>query len=344
MSTNTFKILSIDGGGIRGVIPGMILAEIEKRTGKPISELFNLISGTSTGGILAAGLTLPKDGKPRYSAADLVGLYEKNGGEIFKSSWFSSISSVWDNTFDQGGIEKVLLEYFKDIMLSEALTQVLVTTYDIESRSTFYFNSRLAKAHKEENFFMRDVARCTSAAPTYFEPKQLEVRGKLRAFVDGGVFANNPSVLAYVEAKRVYQPTSESEPAPDTASREFSFMDVAAREIEEPFFMLSLGTGTSGKSFPYKEAKDWGLVGWVRPIVDILMQGTADTVHYQMRQLLPPHTDGAPRYVRLNTHLKAEHSDMADASAENIAALKVYADKIISDHSAEIDQVCKMLV
>src|SRR5918995_672220 len=84
---NTFKVLSIDGGGIRGIIPAMVLARLEKQTGRPIAEMFDLIAGTSTGGILALGLTLPSDdGKPRYAAKDLLELYEKDGSRIFPRS------------------------------------------------------------------------------------------------------------------------------------------------------------------------------------------------------------------------------------------------------------------
>lgn len=77
---DVFKVLSIDGGGIRGIIPAMVLAEIEDRTGRPVAETFDLIAGTSTGGILALGLTLPGDnGRPRYAAEELIGLYEEEG-------------------------------------------------------------------------------------------------------------------------------------------------------------------------------------------------------------------------------------------------------------------------
>ena len=98
--SDVIKILSIDGGGIRGLIPAVVLAEIEKRTGKPASELFDLIAGTSTGGILALGLTCPAaDGRPRYSAERLIDLYQKEGNRIFnRSRWrrFFKLDRVGD--------------------------------------------------------------------------------------------------------------------------------------------------------------------------------------------------------------------------------------------------------
>ena len=83
------KILSIDGGGVRGLIPGMVIVEIEKRMGKPISELFDLISGTSAGGHIALALATPgKDGKPKWSAPELAAYYREAYGRIFDNSGF----------------------------------------------------------------------------------------------------------------------------------------------------------------------------------------------------------------------------------------------------------------
>ena len=96
----TIRVLSIDGGGIRGIIPALMLGEIERRTNKPIAELFDLIAGTSTGGILALGLTVPgPDGKPKYCADELVQLYKEEGPRIFHRPTWHRIRSV-------GGVPK----------------------------------------------------------------------------------------------------------------------------------------------------------------------------------------------------------------------------------------------
>ncbi|MEO1088356.1 MAG: patatin-like phospholipase family protein, partial [Acidobacteriota bacterium] len=91
----TRKILAIDGGGIRGLIPALVLEAMEEKTGRPVSEIFDLVAGTSTGGILALGLVRPGDGGgPAYSAADLAELYERRGGQIFTSSGWHRLRSV----------------------------------------------------------------------------------------------------------------------------------------------------------------------------------------------------------------------------------------------------------
>jgi len=149
------KILSIDGGGIRGIIPAMILAEIERRSAEiegsgrkfiPTSELFDLIAGTSTGGILALALTRPvpstsdssesdANPQPAHPAERLVELYEKKGRLIFDRTWRRRISSAdgWlDERYSSRGIEEVLEEYFEDTCLTDALIPVLIPSYDMQ--------------------------------------------------------------------------------------------------------------------------------------------------------------------------------------------------------------------
>jgi patatin-like phospholipase/acyl hydrolase len=188
------KVLSIDGGGIRGIIPAMVLAEIESRTEKRTSEVFDLVAGTSTGGILALGLTKPgQDGKPEYTAERLIELYETEGGKIFdRPVWHQmySLGGLAHEKYSSRGIEEVAQQYFKEVRLADALTELLVTAYEIECRGSWFFKRRHARDENREgdNFLMREVARATSAAPTYFEPLQLEWgRHGRRAFIDGGV-------------------------------------------------------------------------------------------------------------------------------------------------------------
>lgn len=352
MSNTQYKLLAIDGGGIRGVIPATILAEIEQRTGQHIADLFHLVAGTSTGGILALGLTLadPVTGKPKYSASDLAGLYSKKGGEIFKEPGWRKMLGIVDNLFDEtynhDGIEGVLEEYFGEARLSQALSQVLVTAYDMQLRGMFLFNSRLAKdpeRAEEEDFLVRDVARCTSAAPTYFEPKPLDSKNHRHIMIDGGVFANNPSMLAYTEAKQLYE-SRTPEYQEEQGSRDMAGGPVEARIVSEPFFLLSLGTGTSQKEYDYEKVKGWGLAKWAKPVIDIMMQGVSNSVHYQMKRLLPPRFDGTDRYIRLNIpNMKSEHTAMDDASEKNLRALEKYAADFIRDYSNRIDEVCRKL-
>jgi uncharacterized protein len=169
------KILSIDGGGIRGIIPALVLAEIEERTGRRVAELFDLIAGTSTGGILAAALTRPADdgegrpGGPRYAARDLIGLYEAEGPEIFDRTLLKRIHSVdglLDERYDSKGLDSALDAYLGRVKLSEAVTDVLITAYEIEHRFAFFFRSSRARTDPSYDFTLADATRATAAAPT----------------------------------------------------------------------------------------------------------------------------------------------------------------------------------
>src|SRR5829696_5289507 len=159
------KVLSIDGGGIRGIIPAMVLAEIERRTGKTTSELFDLVAGTSTGGILALGLTKPgPEGKPQFRAERLFELYETEGRKIFSLPVWHRIYSVGglaEEKYPSEGIEDVSRQYFGDRRLAEALTEVLIAAYEIEGRIPWFFKRRHARDpdKKGYNFYMREVAR-----------------------------------------------------------------------------------------------------------------------------------------------------------------------------------------
>ena len=304
--TQRYRVLSIDGGGIRGIIPAVMLAEIEQRSGKRIFELFDMFAGTSTGGILSLALAAPTaDGGARWSARDLIALYLENGPVIFKRSlWhrITSAGSILDEKYEASGLESVLKKYFGEARLSEALVEVLVTAYDIEGRDPFFFKRRKALQASEHNYPMWQVARATSSAPTYFEPYRLETEEPVGyyALVDGGVFATNPSMCAYADARR-FEPAAE-------------------------LVVVSLGTGQLERPIPYEDAKDWGVLEWARPILDVVFDGVADTTDYELRQVLDEGT-----YFRLQTSLDFGSDALDDASRANMRALVQKGEELVQE-------------
>jgi predicted acylesterase/phospholipase RssA len=299
------RILSIDGGGIRGLIPARVLAEIERRCGKPAAELFDVIAGTSTGGILALGLACPQ---PKYSATDLASLYVEEGESIFPKRLIN-VRQLYDEKYSAEGLERALLATLGDTRLTDARTRVLVTAYDIELRAPVFFRSEQAKQEPGRDFLMRDVARATSAAPTYFEPAHFGEPP--RALVDGGVFANNPGMCALVDR--------------DTPGR------------LEDVVMVSLGTGQLTRSLPYDKAKDWGLLSWGLHVLDVVFDGVSDTVDHQLQTIL-----GA-NYLRLQTDLDVAKDDMDDAGRDNIGKLETEARQLIADSEQELAGICEKL-
>jgi predicted acylesterase/phospholipase RssA len=183
------KVLAIDGGGIRGLIPALVLAEIERRTGRPIATMVDVIAGTSTGAIIACALARP-DPMPAARVADV---YTQDGPKIFDRSALKVITSVdgyVHERYDDTQLVASLRTHLGSARLPQATTRLLVTTYDLQARSALVLRS------DRDDVSLVDAAHASSAAPTYFEPLRLGNR----TLVDGGVAAINPALYAYVEA------------------------------------------------------------------------------------------------------------------------------------------------
>lgn len=341
-----FKILSIDGGGIRGIIPCTILAFIESQVG-PIYETFDLVAGTSTGGIIGLGLctTKPTQNCP-YSAEEMLDLYVKNGGAIFdqrKSAWLSNlvgkinppISDIISKPYPVKTIEKLLKQYFGDSRLDDTLSEVLITTYDLKKRKPFYFSSRLAKSDPNENRLIYEVTRSTSAAPTFFEPNFFKYKkDEELAAVDGGVFANNPAILAYAEAKEWWKLGTFKGFEPS----------VQPTDNDLPFYMLSIGTGYSQKTVNINNIANWKAAQWIELLLkDVFMQGVAESTHFTMQHLLPAYQDGTPRYSRLDVELSENGTEMDNASPQNIEQLQDAAQKYVKTNRSKLLEICKIL-
>lgn len=338
-----FKVLSIDGGGIRGIIPAKILAEIEKRTGKRIFQLFDLIAGTSTGGILALGLAKPNPSQPEnsdFTAEELVELYRGNGKRIFHEPFierFTKFDDIVRPKYASDGRDEVLTEYFGDTPLLKALTEVFLTSYDIELRVPVFFTSKSSKQETNSlvfrkictGFSMKQAGMATSAAPTFFEPYQILTahrtdRGSY-SLVDGGVFANNPTTLALMEA--IIDSKKAGKPL----------------RLEE-ILVVSLGTGSLTRKYSYDEAKHWGIVGWVQPLINITLDGSSESVAVQLEQLLPRAENEPPQYYRFQEFLNSTNDSMDNASQENIKNLEQLADQIIAERTDDLDEMCQQLL
>jgi patatin-like phospholipase/acyl hydrolase len=310
------NVLSVDGGGIRGVIPAMVLANLEERTGKRTAELFDLIAGTSTGGIIALAMTVPgEDGKPRWTANDLVDLYLTEGPRIFHHSIGRLLESglgLLDEKYDAKPLEDALKKYLGEAMISQAVTDVMVTSYDLEHRKPFFFKTDRAKAKPEHDWLMREAARATSAAPTYFEPEKLTADGEVFALCDGGVFANNPAMSAYAEARR--------------------------RHPSAQIRLVSLGTGQLTRKLHYEEVRSWGLIRWARPLLDVVFDGVSDATEYELEQLLPQSD-----YVRFQTELIGASDSLDNANERNLDHLQDLARTLISERASDLEQLASQL-
>ena len=330
------KILAIDGGGIRGIIPGQVLIALEQKlqakSGNPearLADFFDFFAGTSTGGILTSIYLCPQSGSPekaRFSAQQAVNLYVANGGDIFSASFGKRIRSgngVLDEKYDADELEKALRNYFGDLRLSQLLKPCIIPAYDIEKRQAHYFAQHdFQLKGNSHDFLVRDVCRATSAAPTYFETALVKsFSNELFPLIDGGVFANNPALSAYSEVRNAQGgPTAKD------------------------MFIVSLGTGSQNEPYPYDSAKDWGSAGWVRPIIDIMMDGASETTDYHLARVFSAGGQAA-QYVRLQpTSLAGASPAIDNASSANIKALVKLGTETARTFDAELERIATALV
>ncbi|HXS37215.1 MAG TPA: patatin-like phospholipase family protein [Flavipsychrobacter sp.] len=340
------RILSIDGGGIKGIIPGRILEYLENKVRENnknyyISESFDLVAGTSTGGIIAIGLLCPAvDGtaKAMYSVTDLLKLYEDKGNEIFDTSVFQKIMNldgIAHQKYKKDNMERLLKEYFGDIKLSELLKPCLISSYNIFDRKAVFFNKTDTETGGGFNdYYARDIARATSGAPTYFPPADIKTLEGTTYYplVDGGVFANNPSLCALVEMNKLLSAQAKT-------NNKSYLLDLANISL------LSIGTGVNiatKKSFTYDQTKDWGDLQWASPLIDIMMSASSETIDYQLQQLYSC-TDNKENYIRIQPELKRAAPEMDDASSKNIQALLADVDEYITNNSDLLDKIADLL-
>jgi hypothetical protein len=336
MSRSKYSLLAIDGGGIRGVIPARLLEEIEARMKRPICELFDMVAGTSTGGIIALGLTKPDaDGEgPAFSAADLLELYVDHGRQLFPDSILLKIRTLGglaDVRYPTGPLEDLLRDRFGGAKLSQAVTEVVVPSYDLSKPAPFFFKRKYTLEDAAWDVDMWLAARATSAAPTYFEPAAVPAfkdEGD-HALVDGGVFANNPAVAAYSDAVELWRGPAGGD------------------DVE--IHVVSIGTGSPPQTHPehggipvaYEDAQHWGLARWAHPMLEVVFDGIAKAVEYQMVRLCRVHN--ALHYHRLQSTLPTADHAMDNASASNIAKLKADAETLLKTDAGKVDAICAAL-
>lgn len=188
----SFKILSIDGGGIKGVFPASFLAAIEDRIQGRVVDYFDLITGTSTGGIVALGLGLGK------SAAELRDFYSRLGPTVFRKPWFAGLRHLVSSKYGTDGLKAALVEAFGERKIGESQTRLLIPSLNRDTGSVYIYKT---SHHHRLSFDYRqtavEAAMATAAAPTYFPEHVSEGSVPL---IDGGMWANNPTIFGVIEA------------------------------------------------------------------------------------------------------------------------------------------------
>jgi patatin-like phospholipase/acyl hydrolase len=323
-------LLSIDGGGVRGMIPATILEFLEEKLQEldgpdvRIADYFDIIAGTSTGGLVTAMLTAPNEkNHPIFTAKDITRFYLEKCPYIFpppkKGIWGwlrTQYRVLMGPKYSGDFLHSIIKKLCRDIRLNETLTDIVIPAYDINLQQPIIFSSLEARKDKSKDAFLSDVCIGTSAAPMYLPSHCFttqDSQGKPRSFhlIDGGVAANDPTSLAINHLMNEGL-TCKTNPPQNEWSK---------------CLVLSLGTGQKIAGYKATDTAKWGLFGWLNkngkaPLIDILMQSSTDMVDIHKSFLL--------KAFNMHTYLRIQEPELGDdrssfdlSTEENLNGLKM---------------------
>jgi patatin-like phospholipase/acyl hydrolase len=266
VSGTPFRILALDGGGMRGIFTASYLAELDRRLGRPLAEDIDLIVGTSTGGIIGLGLAAD------YPPAEMLEFYLDHGPKIFARSRPFPIW-LFRPRYSRSVLDRVLHDRFGEMRMNELRTPVCITAHELVAGTTrVWKDDHHPSLHGGGDQLVWKVAAATAAAPTFFAPMQMEHED---SHVDGGVWANNPALVGITEAIR--------------------YFDRQLRDIR------LLSVGTTSRVFrikSHRKAAKMGWVGWARKTLDLLQGTVSMAADRQAMHLLPQ-----GQYLRIDNEL-----------------------------------------
>ena len=329
-------VLSIDGGGIRGLIPSTILACLESKLQEldgpdaRIADYFDVIAGTSTGALVTSMLAAPGENKrPLFEAKDINTFYLENGPKIFPQRRLGFLTpmanlfgAVKGPKYDGKFLHDKIKSLTNDVTVADTVTNIIVPTFDIKYLQPVIFNTYEAKVDPLKNAHLSDICISTSAAPTYFPAHYFTTRdpaGKLpdREYhlIDGGVAANNPTMAAMSMITK------------EVLRRNPDFTHGKPAEYHR-YLIISIGTGTAKQAEKYTapDCAKWGVLRWLydggfTPLIDIFSHASADMVDIHAAILFQA-LNIEKNYLRIQDDSLTGHTSSVDISTKaNMEAL-----------------------
>ncbi len=302
------KVISIDGGGIRGIVSATVLWEVEKIMQDLLVNHVDLVTGTSTGAILSGGIA------KGLSMEKMLNLYYEDGPMIFGPSEFEyrlrTVGGLFGGKFDADKLKSALESHFGDMTLGELYCDFLATSYNMTDGAPKFFSKA-----QEHDVKVVDVISASAAAPTYFNPTVID--GK--SLIDGGVVASSPAMCAFAEIKSLHA-------------------NLTASEIT----MISVGNGNRSQVNSGRIDR-WFKYKWIKPLIDIMMASDAGVVHHQLVQIYGS-VGQSDNYLRVNGRLpKSVDVDMGNASRKNMDALTDFADKLVKQNKKKLEKIARKL-
>lgn len=328
VSKEEIWVLSLDGGGIKGILGATMLDEVANRTGKRITDMFDFFAGTSTGGLIALGLTAsnPKNPEePLYDTSFVKDLYLRYGEQIFppilKGSYFGSgvkqVYQAWSHAYSPDAIESLLISFFGMQPLSDVVKPTLVTAVNITDGEAMLFASYKAYSRGGLNFLPHrnpriwQAGRATSAAPTYFPPITMYYDNAPKELIDGGVTTNNPTLLALREIRTLCQ-------------------DFSNKCNIKKINVVSIGTGIPKYKHKFGQSQ-LGLLNVLEAFTEVGMGFGVRQTEFHVKEYLDlgkAKGDFTYNYYRFNPNVGDIELD--SASKENIDKLSTLSQAVIS--------------
>jgi predicted acylesterase/phospholipase RssA len=317
------RILSIDGGGVRGIIPAAVLERIEEETGEPVSRLFDFISGTSTGAVISLALTKPSEKnsqRAQFSAKDIVGFYERDSRILFPppSTETEEKRFLTSTKYSPEPPLNIFRQTFGKTGLEKSLVPILVPTYNIKDKKPFFFKSWIKSTN---DYPMSEVARAAVAAPGYFPPVELTAHRKTSSkkqtllLVDGGVFANNPMRYALENSYQL-------------------------GDIRKGIFLLSLGTGKTSPEHPGESPYHWEEAKWTTPLKNLLF---ADPPGQSADPSMTNQPSSSQVTLRMEPVIPAENAAMDNAGEQNLLTLKNISKQMMNQNRPAFKRILRIL-
>ncbi|KAJ9542916.1 hypothetical protein OSB04_029422 [Centaurea solstitialis] len=315
-------MLSIDGGGIRGIIPGVILKclelQLQELDGEEarLADYFDVIAGTSTGGLVTTMLTTPdQNNRPLFAAKDIVPFYLNHCPKIFKqirgpfARMMKVLKALVQPKYNGKYLKRLVMSILGSTTINNTLTNVVIPTFDIRTMQPVIFSSFQASNDPSMDVQLSDVCLGTSAAPTYLPAHYFRNGDREFNLIDGGMVANNPSMVAIEEVIREIVKTD-----PNFATKSLDY---------GRFLMLSLGTGTEKQQPRYdaKMAAKWGVLGWLvtngsTTLIEAFMQSSTDLVSFHENVVFEA-LNSVDNYLRIQ-----DDTLVGDVASTDIATTK----------------------
>jgi len=318
------RVLSVDGGGVKGLLPLHLLKALEERSGRPVSELFDFMVGTSTGGIIVSSLATPgENGAAKWSAADLINAYQVLSEKTFFVPWphrILTVNGLVGAKLESNRLDRFLREHYVDARMSQLLTAVAIPSFDLENNEPELFRSRQLPSEKLMDYWVSDVISGITAAPVYFRPAKVSDvdRGRERTITDASLFENNPVLLGLHEALVVY-PHHRS-------------------------VIVSLGTGDPRGFTAAYTTRYWGLFQWAKALLPVAFKGHSVISDWNLRKLQSRPHSPVLAYYRFNQDLDPSIDRWFFTGPAQIEQLNAMGSLMVDSNQEALDELVPILI